>query len=125
MAPRPGIAPLVGMGLTLAAVESPWACATPAPKSHSRATTLAARAREFMLGQLRGMRKRVARFGRRGTLGGALVGCQRRPADACAARSTRRAAQPGVLRERGAGTRLARGHAASPAGIPPHPPAIT
>src|SRR5262245_31847556 len=70
MPPRPTSAPLVAM-------ESDCAWATPAPKSNSRATTLAARAREFMLGKLRGWRKiGLARCGRRGTLGGVLVGCQ-------------------------------------------------
>ena len=41
-----------------AVVESTdWARATPATDSNSRATTLAARAREFMLGKLRERRK--------------------------------------------------------------------
>src|ERR1051326_9104430 len=77
MPPRPGRGPRVAMESAV------WAWLAQGVARNTRATTLASRKREFMLGKLLGKREiGRARSGRRGTLGGGLGRCQ----DACRTR---------------------------------------
>src|SRR6266487_2706629 len=107
MPPRPGIGPFVAMESAF------WAWLTLAVASSTRATTLASRKREIMLGKLLGKREiGGARFGRRGTLGDRVGGRQESARFECRTRVTRDTVATAARRSRWELARGASGHEA-------------